>query len=232
MASFPTTRWTLIRQVGSPAEPEARQALESLCRQYAGPVLGFVRQRVSSTEKAEDIAQGFFAQVIEGGLLNRVDQDRGRFRTFLLHALRGFMADVRDFDNAKKRGGGKEIFSLDAVAVMEPRHGLTPDRQFELQWVRTLLAHSLARLERECRDSEKSELFDALRGFLDTDASPPVAEVAEGLRMSEAAVRVAVHRMRRRLGQIIRSEVADTVPSTADVDDELNRLMQIVETRT
>lgn len=231
MAAFPTTRWTLIRRAATPTD-ESRQALESLCEQYAAPVLGFVRHRVSSPEKAEDIAQGFFIQVIERDLLNRADEDRGRFRTFLLHALRDYMADVHDFDNAQKRGGGKQIVSLDAVGKVEPRHGLTPDREFELQWVTTLLTHAMARLEREYRDSQNLELYNALRVSLDTDSKLAVSDVAATLRMSETAVRVACHRMRKRLGQIIRLEIAETVPNSADVDDELKRLMQIVEHRT
>lgn len=231
MAAFPTTRWTLIRQAVASPTPEAAKALESLCQQYAGPVLGFVRHRVSSPEKAEDIAQGFFAQLIQRGLLDRADQDRGRFRTFLLHALRDFMADAHDFETAQKRGGGQPVVSLASAGVMEPRHGLTPDRQFELQWVRTLLANSLGRLEREYQQAEKTEIFDVLRGFLDANLKPPVREAAETLRMTEPAVRVAVHRMRKRLGQIIRLEIADTVPGSADVDDELNGLMQILETQ-
>ena len=114
---------------------------------------------------------------------------------------------------------------------MEPRHGLTPDREFELQWVTTLLTHAMARLEREYRDSQNLELYNALRVSLDTDSKLAVSDVAATLRMSETAVRVACHRMRKRLGQIIRLEIAETVPNSADVDDELKRLMQIVEHR-
>ena len=232
MAAFPTTRWTLIRHVAASPTPEAKQALESLCQQYAAPVLGFVRQRVPSEEKAEDIAQGFFVQLIERDLIGRADEERGRFRTFLLHALRGYLADVHDFDNAQKRGGGKQIVSLDGVNVIEHRHGMTADELFEMQWVRTLLARSVTRLEEESIKSGKEQLFVALRGHLDSSERTPLRDIANNLRMSEAATRVALHRMRKRLGQIIRIEISDTVPSSADVDDELNRLKQIVETHS
>lgn len=231
MAAFPTTRWTLIRQAAEDASPEARQALASLCEQYAGAVLAFVRHRVSSQEQAEDIAQGFFAQLIERDLLGRADADRGRFRTFLRHALRGYMADVHDFETAQKRGGGKRVISLATSAVLEPLHGATPEQQFDIQWVRTLLQHALMRLEEEYKKTRKHDLFRALKVFLDSGTGPAVRDVASELRMSESAVRVALHRMRRRLGQIIRTEIAETVPTAADVDDELRRLMQIVETR-
>lgn len=230
MAVFPTTRWTLIRQASTPT-PESTQALESLCQQYSGPVLAFVRHRVSTPEKAEDVAQGFFAKLLERDLLQRADEDRGRFRTFLLHALRGYMADVHDFDTAQKRGGGKPIVSFATSGVMEPHHAATPDQQFELQWVRTLLFRSLQRLQDEYQSTGKAQLFAALRKSLDAASNPPTRELADQLQMSEPAVRVAMHRMRKRLGQIIRTEIAETVPKSSDVDDELARLMQILETR-
>ncbi len=232
MAAFPTTRWTLIRQAISTPTPESRQALESLCQQYAGPVLAFVRHRVSSVEKAEDVAQGFFAHLLESELLDRADAERGRFRTFLLHALRGYMADVHDFETAQKRGGGKQIVSFAASGVLDPSHAATPERQFELQWVRTLLSSSLQKLEAEYSSTGKADLFQSLRGLLDSGEKTPAKELAKTLRMSEPAVRVATHRLRKRLGQIIRAEIADTVPRSIDVDDELTRLMQILETRS
>ena len=230
MAHFPTTRWTLIQQaVADDASPAARQALESLCQQYAAPVLGFLQHRMTGREQAEDIAQGFFAQLIERNLFDRVDKERGRFRTFLLHALRGYMADVHDYNTAQKRGGGQSVVSLQAVDLLEPQHELTPECQFELQWVRTLLSHALQRLESECEATDKAALFQALRGFLDAGQAPPVNEVAEELKMSQSAVRVAVHRLRKQLGRIIRDEIAETVQSPSEVDDELSRLMQILE---
>ena len=232
MAAFPTTRWTLIRQAVAEPTNESKQALESLCQQYAAPVLAFVRHRVASIEKAEDIAQGFFAHVLESEMLDRADEERGRFRTFLLHSLRGFMADVHDFDTAQKRGGGKQIVSFATAGVAEPANAATPELQFELQWVRTLLSSSLQQLETEYATTDKAELFGSLRGFLDSGEKKPVNDLATELRMSEPAIRVATHRMRKRLGQIIRAEIAETVPRASDVDDELSRLMQILETRT
>ena len=169
--------------------------------------------------------------LLERDLLERADEDRGRFRTFLLHALRGYMADVHDFETAQKRGGGKQIVSFANSGVMEPHHAATPDQQFELQWVRTLLSRSLQRLQDEYQSTGKAELFAALRKSLDAASTPSARELADQLRMSEPAVRVAMHRMRKRLGQIIRTEIAETVPKSSDVDDELSRLMQILETR-
>ena len=230
MAAFPTTRWTLIRQAVAHATPESKSALESLCQQYSVPVLTFLQHRISSRENAEDIAQGFFAQLIEHNFFDRADEDRGRFRSFLLHALRGYMADVYDHNNAIKRGGRNQIVAFDAAHDQEPQHESTAERQFELQWVRTLLSHSLNRLQQECLTTGKADLYTALHGFLDNDTTPKVSDVARQLRMSESAVRVAVHRLRKRLGHIIRLEIADTVQSPSEVEDELNRLMQILET--
>ena len=233
MASFPTTRWTLIRQAVDQPDTEARQALESLCQQYCGPVLGFVRNRVNSLQQAEDITQGFFVALIERDLLGKVDADRGRFRTFLLHALRNYMSDVRDFETAQKRGNGRVIVSLDVVRhLTEPTTEQTPEQIFELSWVRTVLLRAMERLCEEHREAGKSILFDALRPLLDSGSKPGVRDIAESLQMSEPAVRVAVHRMRKRLGRMIRSEIAETVPTNSDVNDELQRLMQVLETQS
>lgn len=205
--------------------------MESLCQQYVAPVLGYVRRRVSSRENAEDLTQGFFTQLIERNTFDRADEERGRFRSYLLHALRGYMADVHDHNSAQKRGGDRQVVSLHGVQLTNPLDNLTPERQFDLQWVRTLLSHSLNRLEEECSLTDKAELFSAVRGFLDTSEAPVVSDVATELRMSESAVRVAVHRLRKRLGQIIRNEIAETVQTELEVDDELKRLMQILETQ-
>lgn len=229
--ALPTTRWTLIRQATEAPTSEARLALESLCRQYSPPVLAFVRSRVSSPEKAEDITQGFFARLLEHRMLGRVDQERGRFRSFLFHTLRAYMADVYDHDNAQKRGGGNQAISLAAEGVTEPNHAATAEQQFELQWVRTLLQHALLQLEREYNHDNKGHLFDALRCHLDADGRKLLKDTATDLRMSETAVRVALHRLRKRLGQLIRNEISETVPQVTDVDDELNRLRQILETK-
>ncbi|MFK7819931.1 MAG: RNA polymerase sigma factor [Planctomycetaceae bacterium] len=233
MAAFPQTRWTLIRQAAESDHPDARRALEDLCEQYSGPVLAFLRHRVSSPEKAEDIAQSFFAKLLERDLFARADPDRGRFRTFFLHALKGFVADVHGFDTAQKRGGkGDHTISLEVDGVAEPHHEQSPDHLFDLEWVDAILRAAVVRLRKDYEDTGKGDLFAKLRVFLDMQEEPVVSDVARELRMTEPAVRVAVHRMRKRLGDAIRAEIAETVDEPSEVDDELNWLMQVLETRS
>lgn len=225
---FPNTRWTLIQQVALESSNDSKKALEELCQQYAQPVFGFVRRRISSHEEAEDVTQEFFAQLINGSLLERADQKQGRFRSFLLHAVRNFLADWHDRKQAVKRGGRVQHVTLEDTAPAA-MNSVTPEQEFELQWIRTTLGSAIGELETEYRETQRDELFDTLKGALDDTEKVSAREAGRKLRMTEPAVRVALHRLRKRLGQIIRQRIMDTVDSPENVDDEIQKLMQLLE---
>lgn len=227
---FPTTRWTLIRQAAASPTEESRTAMEELCRRYRTPVLQFIRRRVVQSEQAEDLTQEFFAKLVRGDLLHRADQNRGQFRSFLLHVVRQFLLDERDRLMALKRGAGQIHQSLDEGSVEEPSGSASAENEFDLVWARTLLQRSLDRLQREYSD-QRSVLFETLKDSLDGAKPAAGAELAIRLGMSEGAIRVALHRMRTRLGQLIREEVADTVPSGSDIDEEIRLLRKTLEQR-
>lgn len=227
--AFPTTRWTLIRQAALLPTEESRAALEELCTHYRAPVLQFIRNRVSGSEIAEDLTQEFFSKLIRGALLQRADQDRGQFRSFLLHAIRGFLIDARAQALAEKRGGAVHHVSISEPDGIDPEGPLSADREFDLQWARTVLSRSLDRLQQE-HTGPRHPLFEALKDSLDGSRKVEGRQMAEQLGMSEGAMRVALHRMRIRLGQIIREEVADTVPSGSDIDEEIRALRKVLET--
>lgn len=226
---FPITRWTLIQQVNDESANDSRMALEELCQQYAQPVFAFVRQRIKSHEEAEDATQEFFARLIDGSLLQKADQERGRFRSFLLHAVRDFLADLHDYKNAVKRGGRVQHISFEPQTTPAPS-SLTAEQAFEQQWVRATLQAALAELETEYHTTDRQQLFETLKGALDDTEKITARDAALTLRMTEASVRVALHRMRKRLGQIIRQRILDTVEKPDDVDSEIKNLMQLLET--
>ena len=221
--AFPTTRWTFIRQAAAAPTAESRAALEELCRNYGDPVLAFVQRRVTSTETAEDLTQDFFSRLIRGELLAKANPDRGRFRAFLLNAVRDFLADAHDHARAQKRGGDVRHFSLTTTVILEPMTHLSADQEFDVRWARTILQRSLDRLQEEHLNG-RSAIFDALKGSLDASDRKNGRDLAMTLGMSEGAVRVTLHRMRQRLGQLIREEIAETVPAGTDIDDEILNL--------
>ncbi len=224
---FPETRWSVIHRAAGEPSPQTKAALEDLCSAWSEPVLAFIQRRVPSREQAEDSAQDFFAYLIGGELLSRADQNVGRFRSFLLHALRCFLADRHDFDQAEKRGGHHVTISIDA-AELPPMQGLTPEAEFERRWVHSLLRRCLTRLADEYQGSRR-RLFLVLSSQLDSDSRPQTQQVAAELGMTDGAVRVALHRMKERLGDLIRQEIADTLPVSDSVDDEIAQLKQILE---
>jgi RNA polymerase sigma-70 factor (ECF subfamily) len=227
---FHTTRWSLIAAAEGGGE-HSRAALEELCQAYWYPVYAFIRRRGSSADDAADLAQAFFAALLEKEYLADADQERGRFRAFLLTAVARFVAKERDRAAAQKRGGGRRLLSIDFAAgesryLHEPAHGWTPDRIFERRWALTLLDRTLAALRQEHADAGKLPLFDALKVFLTGEAgAPPLREVAAALGTSEGAVKVAVHRLRQKYRESLRAEIAQTVAAEGDVDDELSRLL-------
>lgn len=209
----------------------ARRALERLCEAYWFPLYAFVRGRGHSREDAEDLVQLFFLRLVETRFIDAAQRGAGRFRTFLLHAMKQFLSDRRRRESALKRGGGKTPIRIDAASAEGRYAGLiadrrTPEQEFEHQWALTVLDRVLESMEREARRRGRSEEFRLLSPFL-TDGSPQRSyrDVAAELGISEGAVKVAVLRLRRRFGRRLREVVADTVEGESEIDDEIRRLL-------
>jgi len=230
-ARFPTTHWSRVARAGGPADDEARAALEGLCRDYWFPLYVFARHRGLSPHEAEDIVQGFLADLLERGDLAGVDQSKGRFRAFLRAACAHYLANRRDHDRAAKRGERRTIVPIDRLDAEgryghEPAHTMTAERLFERQWTLTLLERVLKRLEEESARLGKSALFDQLRPALQGDhLAPSYRDIAAALGLAEGAVRVAAHRMRVRYREMLREEVGRTTDDPARVDDEIADLL-------
>lgn len=221
---------------GDSAHPDFRTALEALCETYWYPLYAYIRRRGCDPETARDLAQGFFSSLLERRSIRIADPDRGRFRSFLLTSLKNYMTNERERERAQKRGGGQEPLSLELDAAegryrREPPDDRTPDRFFARRWALVLLDRTLDRLRDEMGRSGGPERFERLSSFLTgDDGGTPYKQVAARLEMSESAVKVAVHRMRKRYGQLLREEVAATVDDPARVDEEIRYLFRAMET--
>jgi RNA polymerase sigma-70 factor (ECF subfamily) len=231
-SSFHDTRWTLVsRSRGS--DTQARAALSELCGAYYAPVVAFLRRDGRDEDTARELAHDFFAKLLAGDAINGADPLRGRFRSYLLSALKRFAADQRDHDHAAKRGGGQihavienEDSSTGAGLQIADASVEAPDAAFDRQWALTLLARALATLEAELRDSGKGHHFDTLKSWLTADAdATPQAEAAAKLGISEDAVKVAIHRLRKRFRDAVKAEIAQTVSDSGNVREELDALM-------
>jgi RNA polymerase sigma-70 factor (ECF subfamily) len=230
---FPTTRWSLIIATGHQRTTQAREALAHLCATYWYPLYAFARRRCARIEDAQDLTQGFFACILEKDYFRDFDRERGRFRAFLLAAFRHFIANERDRERTQKRGGGQVQMSLDMQEaerryLLDPGHELTPEKLYERRWATTLLDRALARLRTESRQLNQ---FDRLQIFL-TGEPPGVSynDFASELGMSEGALKVAVHRLRRKFRAVLRAEIADTVASPEEVKEEMRYLLSVVST--
>lgn len=229
-ATFHTTHWSVVVAAGA----ASRDALSTLCSSYWYPLYAYARRAGRTPEDARDLTQGFFARLLEKNDLARADPERGRFRTFLLTAFQHFMANERDRAHALKRGGGALPISIDATAAetrygREPADPHSPERMFEREWALALLDRALTRLAAEQAHAGKGRAFEALRPYLTAGSDETrYAEVAAEAGLSDTAVRVAVHRLRRRYGEILRSEVADTLPDgrEVEVEDEIRDLFE------
>jgi RNA polymerase sigma-70 factor (ECF subfamily) len=227
-APFQTTHWSLILAAGEKATPTAREALSTLCVRYWYPLYAFVRRSGHDRASAADLTQSFFTRLLEKDVLLAADRSRGRFRTFLIAALKNFIANEWDKERTAKRGGGVAPLPLDfgdaeAQFSREPSHELTPDRIFDRRWAITLLDGVLADLQRECATESKQEVFNVLKESLTGDAAP-YAQLGQKLNMSESAVKVAVHRLRNRYRQMLRNRIAETVATPEDIEDEIREL--------
>jgi RNA polymerase sigma factor (sigma-70 family) len=232
-ASFPTTRITLIHAARSGSGPQAEEALSTLCRAYWYPIYVYVRRLGYSAEEAEDLTQGFFTRVLEKHYLRDFQRGRGRFRSFLLIALKHFVANERDWARAQKRGGARPPLPLDDVLAMaesrytiEPRNDETPERIFERQWALAVLGRVQDQLHAEAERTGKRLQFDRLKGLLvGEDGGVGYRELAAELGTTEGALKVSVHRLRQRFKELLRNEIAHTVAHADDVGDELRYLL-------
>ncbi len=232
---FATTHWSVVLAAGQQALPQAAEALENLCRTYWYPLYAFVRRRGYSPEDAEDLTQGFLASLLSTRGLDSVHPAKGRFRSFLLASLNHFLANEWDKARTLKRGGGQPAISLDTAETRyraEPREDMSPDRIFERQWARTLLAQVAARLREDYQTAGKGPLFNVLQVYLSGEKGlTPYRETAGQLGLGLDALKKAVERLRRRYGELLREEIAHTVSDPAEVDEEIRYLRSVVAAR-
>jgi RNA polymerase sigma-70 factor (ECF subfamily) len=218
-------------RVGDGQSRESTQALEELCRTYWYPLYAFVRRKGHAHEEAQDYTQAFFAKLLEKNQISLAAPERGRFRTFLLRSLENFLRTQHRDATTQKRGGGGEMISWDLASdrySAEPRDGASPTVVFERQWVAVLLESVLTVLRQEFSQSGKEELFNQLEPHLwGDDTSTPYPRIAEALDMTAVAVRVTVHRLRQRFHDLLRAQIAHTVESPDDVEDELRYLRRL-----
>jgi RNA polymerase sigma-70 factor (ECF subfamily) len=235
---FVTTQWSVVHTAARPDTTQAGAALEKLCRTYWYPLYAYVRRRGHSAADAQDLTQAFFARLLERNWVGAADRERGRFRTFLLTAMSRFLADEWDKVRAQKRGGDRVHVPLQLDSA-ETRYGLepadeaaTPEQSYERRWALTLLDTVLQRLREEYEREGRGALFAGLHVCLvGGREAQPYAELAGRLNLSEGAVKVAVHRLRKRYRQLLRSEIAQTMTETEDVDEELRHLFSVLSLR-
>ena len=215
---------------GDRAAPQGEVALEELCRTYWYPLYAYVRRHGHSREDAEDLTQGFFARLLEKNYLEGISSDKGRFRAFLLVAVKRFMANEWDRANRQKRGGGAIPLSLDWQDADEryqinPADTLSPDKLYDRAWAVTVLEQVITRLRDESAADGKARQYEQLKGFLMVGKSDiPYAKAAAALELTEGAVRVAVHRLRQRYRELLREEIAQTLSDPAQVEEEMQAL--------
>lgn len=232
--SFSTTRWSVVVRAGSHDALDAREALSRLCQTYWYPLYTFVRRKGHSPEDAQDLTQEFLTRLLEKNWVSGADKTRGRFRTFLLSAMKHFLADEWDKVRAQKRGGGMPLMKLqfdtaETQYVREPADDVTPERNYELRWALTLLEEVLSRLRAEYEQDGKAELFATLHPCLIGERTmQPYAELSNRLGVSEGTVKSAVHRLRQRYRQFLRDEIANTVAGSEEVDEELRYLFTVL----
>jgi RNA polymerase sigma-70 factor (ECF subfamily) len=230
---FATTHWSIVLAAGHSSTAQSGAALEQLCRSYWQPVYAYVRRTVPNADDALDLTQEFFAELLRDRSFARANPEIGRFRSFLLGALRHFLSDQRDRAKAQKRGGHIQFIPFDTVVAEsryanDPRGGdATPEAEFDRGWALALLDRGLARLRQEYHLSGRAELFDGLKGFLTGDKpQASYAEAAASLRISAGAAKMTVTRMRQRFRAILRQEIAQTVATPEQLESELRAFVK------
>jgi RNA polymerase sigma factor (sigma-70 family) len=231
---FATTHWSIVLGARQGDLPAATAALERLCRLYWYPLYAFIRRRGADPHEAEDLAQAFFAFLLEKESLRKVDRARGKFRTFLLAALTNFLSNEWDKRQTLKRGGQCQIVSLDetnaeGLYLRDSVESLEPEKLFERRWAMALVDQALMRLKQEHTGGGKGALFAKLEPALTSELpSRALADCAAELGMTEGAVKVALHRLRRRFGEVLRNEIAQTVSSPEEIDEEIRHLFAAI----
>jgi RNA polymerase sigma factor (sigma-70 family) len=231
---FTATHWSVVLAARGNDSTSARAALETLCRVYWYPLYAFVRRMGQSPHDAEDSVQGFFAVCLEKNYLAAAEETKGRFRSFLLLALKRFLARERDKSHARKRGGGQKPVALDGLNAeeryaLEPAEHLSADKLFERRWALTLLEQVLSRLREEQAAAGQREAFEQLKEFLLAGGrGTPYADLARLLGTSEGSVKVAVHRLRRRYRELLQEEIANTVASPEEAEEERRYLLAVL----
>jgi ECF sigma factor len=227
---FATTHWNVVIKAAGKDSEERNAALEKLCSTYWPPVFVILRREGCSENDAKDFTQQFFMRLIERNDFRTVDASKGKFRSFIRAALMHFLSNERDRMRAAKRGGGRMIVSLDSIPLEQLQslgcsNSIPPDKLFDFRWAVTVLSEAVSKLQEEMTKAGKREQFEKLKGFL--TAEPRLgeyAEVANHLAVKPQAVAVAVHRLRQRYGELVRSEIASTVSSPAEVEEEMRDL--------
>lgn len=231
---FATTHWSVVLTAQRTDTTRAQAALAKLCQTYWYPLYTFVRRQGYNPHDTQDLTQEFFARLLARNYLAGVAQEKGNFRSFLLASMKHFLADERDRSRAAKRGGGQTILSLDDTDAeeryrLEPVENMTADRLFDRRWVMTLLEQVMGRLRSEYTQLGNAMLYERLKDCLaGSRESAPYAQLAAELSMSEGAVKVAVHRLRARYRELLRDEIAQTVTSQAQVDEEIRHLFSLL----
>jgi DNA-directed RNA polymerase specialized sigma24 family protein len=225
---FPTTRWSKIRAAGE-SVAEGDEAFASLCNDYWSPIFAYVRRLDFSEADAQDLTQGFFVHLLEHGTVRRADQHRGKFRSFLLGALKNYLSNEAARAGRQKRGGKHEIVSIDdpSQTIPEPSVEAEAVRSFEESWANEVVCRSLTRLREKFRAENRIELFSLLEGFL--GEATVTEEAAHALRLSIGALRTAVSRLRKQFGEQIRFEIARTVSAPHLVEEEFQYLRSVLE---
>jgi RNA polymerase sigma-70 factor (ECF subfamily) len=233
-APFMATRWSVVLAARDRQSPQVAEALETLCCNYWYPLYAFVRRQGRSPHDAEDLTQAFFARLLERNDLAAVDRARGKFRSFLLASMKHFLANEWDRAKAQKRGGDKVILSIDRDSAeetykFEPVDRLSADKIFERRWAMTLLDRTLERLAAEYEQDGKGDIFESLKATISAGESGlSYAEIAKRLGSSEGAIKVGAHRLRQRYREVLRAEIAETVSSGEELEDELRNLFAVL----
>ena len=235
LGCFVTTRWSLVLSACEGDQPQSKAALEMLCQTYWPPLYAYVRRQGNSPHDCQHLTLEFFAQLLKKNQLQNVEQEKGKFRTFLLVMLKRFLADEWDKNRAQKRGNGQvfpvDFSSAEAQFLQEPSEHLNPEKLYERRWALKVLSEVYAQLENEYREGNKQKAFSTLRFALTSRrADVPYSEFARTLGTTEGAIKVAVHRLRQRYRELLRKTIADTVSTAGEVEEELQHLLQALST--
>ncbi|MCX7871906.1 MAG: RNA polymerase sigma factor [Verrucomicrobiae bacterium] len=232
---FRTTHWSVVIAAGDTTSPASQEALSKLCKTYWYPVYSYVRRRGYNPHDAQDLTQEFFSRLLRSHYFSLADRKKGKFRSFLISSLKNFLSHEWDKAHAQKRGGGLTILSLNDEDMEnryknEPSDNITADLLYDRNWALALIDQVIQKLKKEYEDANKTHLFKMLEPALTGEAKlPGYSEIGEKLGMTEGAVKVAVFRLRKRFGELLREEIANTVSSPEEIEDELRSLLDALK---